>query len=208
MKKVLLLFLLVFPTMIYATEGYSFLNTQSSEENIFSSAAPVRQQQFALGHIGMSLYPDFSLGVTYGQVRVFGWYANLTTDFGFKFSTDYKADAAGYIDGEYPFYTGNKKTSYFALSAGYVVRMEIPSYNIPIYLLGGLGYGNRTVRYEMEDGSWASWKTSSSPRSGLRWEFMAMTSFDDIAVSAGISSVTNFNRSNFFELKIGGGYFF
>ncbi len=202
--------MLVLPISIFAAENFSspslVLNTQTSP-NIS------RQKQLAMGHLGVALYPDFSFGFTYGQVEVesFGWYANITTDFGFNFSSDFEADEEGFIDGTYPFYTGKKKTSYFGLTVGGIARIEIPSHRLafPLFLMGGVGYGNRTVTYEMADGSWANWKTKSSPRSGLRWEMSAMANvYDDIVASVGIASVTNFNKSNFFELKLGVGYFF
>ena len=197
-----LLILFVFPSMIYASEvSQIVLQTPPNELQMTN-----RQKQFAIGHIGMALYPDFSFGATYGQVDVYGWYANVMTDFGFRFSSDAKADENGCIEGEYPFYTGKKRTSYFALTGGGVVRLEIPSYRIPVFLMAGIGYGNRTVRYEMADGDWATWKTKSSPRSGLHWEMQAMTDYNDMAISIGISSVTNFKQSNFFELKLGFGY--
>lgn len=203
-KGLVILLLMAFPLSIFSMNGMSFSSSQTSK----TMNSPIRHQQFAMGHIGASLYPDFSFGATYGQVDIIGWYANITTDFGFNFSSDYEADANGLIDGDYPFYTGVKKTSYISLSAGWVVRLEVPSVDLPLFLLAGLGYGNRTVNYEMADGSWATWKTPSSPGSGLKWEIMGMTKYEDIAISLGIASVTDFNKSNFFELKIGGGYFF
>lgn len=205
MKKniIILCFGLFLSSFVYASEPSVVLSPNTTN----SMSAVSRQQQFALGHIGVALYPDFSFGATYGQVDVFGWYANIMTDFGFRFSSDAKADAEGYIDGSYPFYTGKKRTSYFALTAGGVIRADIPSYRIPVFIMGGIGYGNRTVRYEMADGDWATWKTKSSPRSGLHWEVLAMTEYYDMAFSIGISSVTNFKQSNFFELKLGVGYF-
>lgn len=208
-KKGLSLFLIlcVFPGFLFASDFIKPLKITSEPQSQSGVLVTNRQSQFVMGHLGVALYPDFSLGVTYGQVDVYGWYANIMTDFGFRFSTDAKADANGYIDGDYPFYTGTKRTSYFAITGGGVLRMDIPSYRIPVYFMAGIGYGNRTVRYEMADGNWASWKTKSSPRSGLHWEMLAMTEFDDMAISLGISSVTNFKQSNYFELKLGFGYF-
>ena len=204
-KKSLLTLLILFvvPGIMYASESSIVLKPQYPNEQQMTN----RQKQFAMGHIGVALYPDFSFGATYGQVDVYGWYANIMTDFGFRFSSDAKADENGFINGEYPFYTGKKRTSYFALTGGGVIRTEIPSYRIPIFLMAGIGYGNRTVRYEMADGDWATWKSKSSPRSGLHWELQAMTDYNDMAFSIGVSSVTNFKQSNFFELKLGVGYF-
>ena len=204
-KKSLLTLLILFvvPSVMYASESSIVLKPQYPNEQQMTN----RQKQFAMGHIGVALYPDFSFGATYGQVDVYGWYANIMTDFGFRFSSDAKADENGFINGEYPFYTGKKRTSYFALTGGGVIRTEIPSYRIPIFLMAGIGYGNRTVRYEMADGDWATWKSKSSPRSGLHWELQAMTDYNDMAFSIGVSSVTNFKQSNFFELKLGVGYF-
>lgn len=169
-----------------------------------------KSSQFALGHFGFSLAPDCSFGVTYGQVKGVGWYANLMTDFGFRFSGDMSADANGYVDGVLPFYTQKKKTSYLAVTVGGVANIQVVNYSqLPeMYIFGGLGYGYRGVFYESTDGQWVSWDIPSSPRGGLHWEFGGMCEIESIAISLGVSSVTNFKKSNFFETKLGVGYFF
>ena len=185
--------------------------------NLFASefkeqvAPPAKKQsQFAMGHFGFSLVPDCSFGLTYGQVKGLGWYANVMTDFGFRFSSDLAADENGCVDGMLPFYTKKKKTSYFAVTVGGIANIEIPNYaHLPnMFLFGGLGYGYRGVFYELTNGEWASWDLPSSPKAGLHWEIGGMCEVENIAISLGVSSVTNFKKANFFEMKLGVGYFF
>ncbi|MBP5583832.1 MAG: hypothetical protein J6X43_07755 [Bacteroidales bacterium] len=202
MKKTyifLLLACLSFSSQIFASEAYEQVAPPSKKSS-----------QFALGHFGFSLAPDCSFGLTYGQVKGVGWYANLMTDFGFRFSGDMSADANGYVDGVLPFYTQKKKTSYFALTVGGIANIQVVNYSqLPeMYIFGGLGYGYRGVFYELTDGQWVSWDIPSSPKGGLHWEFGGMCEIEDIAISLGVSSVTNFQKSNFFEIKLGVGYFF
>ena len=182
----------------------------ASEANEQAAPPSKKSSQFAMGHFGFSLVPDCSFGVTYGQVKGVGWYANLMTDFGFRFSSDISADENGYVDGVLPFYTKKKKTSYLAVTVGGIANIQIVNYSqLPeMYIFGGVGYGYRGVFYELTNGEWASWDLPSSPQGGMHWEIGGMCEIENIALSLGVSSVTNFKKANFFEMKLGVGYFF
>ena len=123
------------------------------------------------------------------------------SNFGFRFSGEYESDAQGRINGEYPFYSGAKTSTYLSASVGAVARLHIP-----LYLYGGVGYGYRGVFYELASGEWASCKAETASQHGLHWEAGLLCNIKGFALSGGVSSATNFD-ANFFEAKIGIGCF-
>lgn len=163
--------------------------------------ATIPKSNFFLLNGAYSSCPQYSFGLTYGHVKRLGWYANVMSNFGFTFSSDYESDANGCINGEYPFYSGNHKATYLSASVGAVVRLHIP-----VYLYGGVGYGYRSVFYELATGEWTSCKTETASSHGLHWEAGLLCNIKGFALSGGISSSTNFDAS-FFETKIGVGCF-
>ena len=163
--------------------------------------ASIPKSNFFLLNGAYSTCPQYSFGLTYGHVKRLGWYANVMSNFGFRFSSDYESDANGCINGEYPFYSGNHKATYLSASVGAVVRLHIP-----VYLYGGAGYGYRSVFYELATGEWASCKAETASSHGLHWEAGLLCNIKGFALSGGISSSTNFDAS-FFETKIGVGCF-
>ncbi|MBR6266684.1 MAG: hypothetical protein IKR66_08855, partial [Bacteroidales bacterium] len=100
--------------------------------------ATIPKSNFFLLNGAYSSCPQYSFGLTYGHVKRFGWYANVMSNFGFRFSGEYESDAQGRINGEYPFYSGAKTSTYLSASVGALVRLHIP-----LYLYGGVGYGYR-----------------------------------------------------------------
>lgn len=163
--------------------------------------ASIPKSNFFLLNGAYSTCPQYSFGLTYGHVKRLGWYANVMSNFGFTFSSDYESDANGCINGEYPFYSGSHKATYLSASVGAVVRLHIP-----VYLYGGVGYGYRSVFYELATGEWTSCKTETASSHGLHWEAGLLCNIKGFALSGGISSSTNFDAS-FFETKIGVGCF-
>ena len=163
--------------------------------------AYIPKSNFFLLNGAYSSCPQYSFGLTYGHVKRLGWYANVMSNFGFKFTSDYESDANGCINGEYPFYSGNRKATYLSASVGAVVRLHIP-----VYLYGGAGYGYRSVFYELATGEWTSCKAETASSHGLHWEAGLLCNIKGFALSGGISSSTNFDAS-FFETKIGVGCF-
>ena len=163
--------------------------------------ATIPKSNFFLLNGAYSSCPQYSFGLTYGHVKRFGWYANVMSNFGFRFSGEYESDAKGRINGEYPFYSGAKTSTYLSASVGAVARLHIP-----LYLYGGVGYGYRGVFYELASGEWASCKAETASQHGLHWEAGLLCNIKGFALSGGVSSATNFD-ANFFEAKIGIGCF-
>ncbi|MBR4689937.1 MAG: hypothetical protein IKO90_05695 [Bacteroidales bacterium] len=163
--------------------------------------ATIPTSNFFLLNGAYSSCPQYSFGLTYGHVKRFGWYANVMSNFGIRFSGEYESDAQGRINGEYPFYSGAKTSTYLSASVGAVARLHIP-----LYLYGGVGYGYRGVFYELTSGEWASCKAETASQHGLHWEAGLLCNIKGFALSGGVSSATNFD-ANFFEAKIGIGCF-
>lgn len=163
--------------------------------------ASIPKSNFFLLNGAYSSCPQYSFGLTYGHVKHFGWYANVMSNFGFRFSGEYESDAQGRINGEFPFYSGAKTSTYLSASVGAVARLHIP-----LYLYGGVGYGYRGVFYELVSGEWASCKAETASQHGLHWEAGLLCNIKGFALSGGVSSATNFD-ANFFEAKIGIGCF-
>ena len=100
-----------------------------------------------------SLQPQGAVGFTVGYVKKFGGFISIMSGFGFKgFSADKTSDDNGFVNGDYPFYTG--KTSKTRLS---IILGGIMCVTDNVYLKAGLGYGTRRVAYETVDGKWINY---------------------------------------------------
>ena len=163
--------------------------------------ASIPKSKLFLVNVAYSSCPQYSFGLTYGHVRRFGWYVNVMSNFGFRFSGEYESNDQGRVNGVFPFYSGTKTSTYLSTSLGALIRLHIP-----LYLYGGVGYGYRGLFYELATGEWASCKVKTASQHALHWEAGLLCKIKGFALSGGVSSTTNF-YANFFEAKIGIGYF-
>ena len=115
-----------------------------------------------------SFLPQASFGASVGQVKRFGWFASVMTNGnfgGFEYAED--CDSNGYNSTGYlPAYTGAKSKMRLSVMAGGMARLSGP-----LCARIGVGYGNRTMRWQLTDESWNRIKDSS---------------FEGIDVSAGL----------------------
>lgn len=134
-----------------------------------------------------------SYGVMIGIVREWGGYVKAKYSFS-SLSTDASANDAGVIDGtsSRAWFTGDDKSGRFSVTAGALYRVILP-----LYLYAGVGYGNKTLAWEMADGRWA--KASEHSNKGFESEIGAIYRFGNYAVSAGIEN-TSFK---YWEANIG-----
>ena len=89
-----------------------------------------------------SVAPQMSYGLTYGQVKRFGWFISATTNFQFRFKgNDAKVGVVNL--------TGNNSSSRLSLMGGLAVRVSGP-----VYAKIGTGYGMRVKCWEAEDANW------------------------------------------------------
>ena len=98
-----------------------------------------------------SFLPQASFGFSVGQVKRFGWFVSVMTNGSFSgFSYAGDCDANGYINGGYlPVYTGRQSKMRLSVMGGGMMRLSGP-----LCARVGVGYGNRTLRWELEEGGW------------------------------------------------------
>lgn len=98
-----------------------------------------------------SFLPQASFGFSVGQVKHFGWFVSVMSngDFsGFSYAAD--CDGNGYTSGGYlPAYTGERSKMRLSVMAGGMMRLSGP-----LCARIGVGYGNRTMRWQVADGTW------------------------------------------------------
>lgn len=152
--------------------------------------------KFVTINYSFSLQPQSAIGLTVGYIKKFGAFVSVMSGFGFKgFSTDLSSDDNGFVNGNYPFYTG--KTSKSRLS---VIVGGIASIKDKVFVRAGLGYGTKKLAYETNDGKWIN--HSKYSYSGVDISVGAQTFFSDkFTVSLDVIT-TSFKAA---ELKLGFG---
>ncbi len=149
---------------------------------------------FATANAAYSLAPQASFGFTIGQVKRFGWFISAMSNFGFKaMQYNYTADANGYVDGEYPYYTGEKCNLRISMMGGAVMKVAGP-----LYLRAGVGYGQRVKSWYISDGrlvkmsddSWTGVDVSLGAQVHLKGFVLSLeavtTSFKDVEGKVGV----------------------
>ena len=98
-----------------------------------------------------SFLPQASFGFSVGQVKHFGWFVSVMSNgnfSGFDFAND--CDNNGFIAGGYlPVYTGERSKMRLSVMGGGMMRLSGP-----LCARVGVGYGNRTMRWQVVDGTW------------------------------------------------------
>ena len=149
---------------------------------------------FATANATYSLAPQASFGFSVGQVKRFGWFFSAMSNFGFKaMQYNYTADANGYVDGEYPYYTGEKCNMRISVMGGAVMKVAEP-----LYLRAGVGYGQRVKSWYISDGrlvkmsddSWTGVDVSLGAQVHLKGFVLSLeavtTSFKDVEGKVGV----------------------
>ena len=97
-----------------------------------------------------SVAPQHSFGLTFGNVRKYGWYVSAASGLAFDaMSSKLTCDEFGYVDDEMQFYSGEISSSRISIIAG---AMYKPVKFMAIKL--GTGYGTRSLAWETTDGKW------------------------------------------------------
>lgn len=119
----------------------------------------------------LNTYLQKSYGFTVGSVRKVGWYFSAMSNFNFKaFNADYVADGDYYfdvvnsygdfVDGNYPFYSGESCSSRLSIMGGLLLKMGSRT----CFRLGA-GYGRRAFAYSDQSGKWV--RPSRFDKNGL-----------------------------------------
>lgn len=139
-----------------------------------------------------------SMGVTYGQVEKFGWFASVMS--GFHFGGLFPAavgDENGFVGEDLPFYKDEYAHTALSIMGGGVMRL-----NDAMYLKAGLGFGNRSLSWKTLDDRWV--RNSAYSAVGVDVSAGMMFNFGGFVLSLD-AVTTNFK---IFEGKIGLGYSF
>ena len=123
-----------------------------------------------------------SYGVMVGVVRKWGGYVKAKYNF-VNQSTSVNADDNGYINNSSSkaWFTGNDKASRFSVTGGAMFRIILP-----LYIYAGMGYGTKTLAWEMADGNWA--EASDHSVQGIASEVGLIYRLQNFAISAGVEN--------------------
>lgn len=131
-----------------------------------------------------------SLGVMVGRVKNIGWYVKGV--YSPVKSTDSEYDGSRWT-------TGKSKNSYWAATAGAIVRVKGPFH---IYLGGG--YVDRKIAWELSDGSYAKYADQSY--NGATLDYGVMFKMNHLVITGG--AMTNLTGDCYFTGCIGVGVSF
>ena len=153
---------------------------------------------------------DLAYGLMLGQTyRGIGWFVNAHTNLKFDKATDgLKCEKGGAIDGEVPFYSGNKKTSVFAANAGVVVDIidlvgASPRNRFNTFgVYAGAGFGWRRMLWETTDGKWVQYNPTSV--SGVSVNGGVIGSIYGLTLRAGVNTI----GFKYLEIEAGIGWMF
>ena len=104
------------------------------------------------GSYGLSGIP--MVGFTVGQYDKFGWFVTLMTGFDFEYTGYWVVDHCrkdGYIGDILPFYNPDSRISAVSGIAGGLMRL-----NDAIYAKAGVGYGMRSVAWQLWEGDYVT----------------------------------------------------
>ena len=139
-----------------------------------------------------------SIGVTFGQVEKYGWFASVMSGFNFAgLSPAATSNAEGFVGEDLPFYKDEYAKTVLSIMGGGVMRL-----NDAMYLKAGLGFGNRSLSWKTLDDRWV--RNGGYSAVGLDVSVGMMFNFGGFALSLD-AVTTNFKV---FEGRIGLGYSF
>lgn len=154
-------------------------------------------ETFATLNAAYSMAPQGSLGFTIGQVRRYGWFVSVMTNGNLSgYSFDGECNNLGFLsDGHLMQFTGTTSKTRLSVMAGGLMHLTGP-----LLARVGIGYGNRTLRWETTDGQWycnreRSWQ-------GIDLSAGVQLHFNGLVVS--LEAVTT--QFQYVEAKVGVGW--
>ncbi len=169
-------------------------------QKVKTPKAPKRPRQLewrTLALVGTAFNSNqLSYTLMFGQVKRFGWYGKLKTDFNFNFS-----NSDGVSWNHTGFWNGKSNNGRYAVTAGALWNMCRP-----LMLYAGAGYGKR----------WLDWETIGNKKiriddysyDGAEVELGVITHLKRFLLSAGVSINTDEISANSWEMNVGIGYTF
>lgn len=139
-----------------------------------------------------------SYGIMIGVVKKTGAYLKVKYNFR-NLNAAYECDDNGLIAGTSnpSWFTGDSKTSRFAITAGVLQRVRKP-----LYLYAGVGYGYKKVGWELEGSEWA--ESTEKSCKGVESEVGGIYRLKNIALSLGVQN----NSFKHWEATVGVGIMF
>ena len=136
--------------------------------------------------LGASVAPQWSFGITYGQVQILGWYVSAWTGTGYHYNGDYLLNYSGWVEGDYPnredSYNGRISKSRFSITGGMLFRTIKPLWG---YV--GTGWSYRSVLFGTESGNWL--KSQEYSASGIAVEAGLIYNYRRVVFSLGFSTI-------------------
>lgn len=127
-------------------------STNRKPQNIYYKEE--RLKTFATLNVGYTNSCIPSAGFTVGQYKRFGWFVTLMTGFDFDYTgydvVDYSKED-GYIGSILPFYNPESKITAVSGIVGGIARL-----NDIIYVKAGIGYGMRSVAWQLWEGTYVT----------------------------------------------------
>ncbi len=183
--------------------GIELKNEKVKKKNVYE------WEQFILANYAFGP-GQHAFGLTYGQVKLFGWYTNVMFGTGVHWIHQYEGDPSITLPNGnrvYPFYNGNTSANQLEITAGGIVRLVIP-----LYIYFGTGFGYRTLTCQTTDGEWVKMTgyyngKNNSVGPGQEWALGLQGNIKGFTIAAGASIITNYNAF-MPEVKVGLGYTF
>lgn len=131
---------------------------------------------------------NHAVGITYGRVKLFGYYASLMLGTDMHYGYDYYRASSYQIyekNSKYvytninPFYTGKGSNNWLSVTAGGVVRM-----GVPVYLYLGVGYTYYSETRELIGGKWLK-ELNENGNHNFNWEVGLQCNIKGFTFSAG-----------------------
>lgn len=217
MKRYLILTFCLCALALAQAQTFNYTGLEIKQEKVKKKNV-YEWENFVLANYGLGFIDDFKLhsfGITYGRVKLFGYYANVMVSTGMHYGNDYTAERNGSLGQDYiyngyynesyelyPFYTGKNSYNRASITLGGIVRMVIP-----LYLYIGAGYGYQSVTRQISSGKWVMIRPFSVTH-GMMWDVGLQGSIKGFTISAGYSVLTNYDSRTMHELKAGLGYTF
>ena len=213
MKRAVIVTFCLFIIAIVQAQTFNYTGLEIKQEKVKKKNV-YEWEHFIKANYGLNFMNGgdkfHSFGITYGQVKLFGWYTTLMFGTGFHYKYDYEANWNGSIDmgyndiypfntDIYPFYTGKTSYNRAAITAGGIVRMVIP-----LYLYAGIGYGYQNYTRQISSGDWV--KAEKSLGHHFIAELGLQGNIKGFTLSAGYAFSTGHTWMQ--ELKFGLGYTF
>ena len=168
-----------------------------SQSNSGKSLAPQPQREgFVMLNGAYSIAPQFSIGLTAGVQRTWGWWVSLATNLNSDFPEFTQTDIDGTAN---YYYTGTKKTSRLSLQAGGMYKI-----NRLFSAKLGAGYGHRLAGYSTMANGFV--KIEDQCFQGLEYSVGVHLAMHETSFSLDLSTIGFSFR--YAEVKLGVGYSF